>query len=387
MTDGPLHGIRIVDLSRVLAGPVCTQTLGDLGADVIKIEHPGRGDDTRGWGPPFLKDRDGNETTESAYYLSANRNKKSVTIDLGDEAQREQLHHLLQTADVLIENFKTGGLDKYGLSYAQLKNRYPKLVYCSITGFGHTGPMADEPGYDFIVQGLSGFMSLTGAIDRGPSKASVAIVDYITGQNAAIGILAALRARDTTGKGQHLDIALLDSALAMMTNIAQYALTSGQNPPRVGNAHTTIVPYNAFEASDGWIIVAVGNDTQFEKLCRFAGKPEWAADKRFETNAERVKHRDVLTSMLADLIRQKSRGHWISGLMAHGVPCGPVNSMLDALRMDQVKARQMVIDMDHPLSAEPIHLVGSPLKLSATPVTYRLSPPLAGQHNEEILKK
>jgi crotonobetainyl-CoA:carnitine CoA-transferase CaiB-like acyl-CoA transferase len=380
---GALNGLRIIDLTRVLAGPVCTQTLGDLGADVIKVEQPGKGDETRNWGPPFLKDENGNDTGESAYYLAANRNKRSVTIDLATES--EKIHALLANADVLIENFKAGGLEKYGLSYAQIKDRYPRLIYCSITGFGQNGPMADEPGYDFMIQGLSGFMSLSGPADGNPSKAAIAIVDYVTGQNAAVGILAALRARDTTGRGQHVDIALLDTSIAMMTNLAQYALTSGNNPPRVGNAHTTIVPYNAFAASDGWIILAIGNDGQFEKFCHFAGRPDIALDARFKTNIDRVRHRDTLTPLIAALIAEKSVNHWTSCLPDHGVPCGPVNSMLDALALDQVKARHMVIEMTHPLSTAPVRLVGSPLKLSENPVTYRHAPPTAGQHNDEVL--
>lgn len=379
-----LENIRVIDLSRVLAGPVATQILGDLGADVIKIERPGLGDDTRSWGPPFLKDAKGNDTSESAYYLSANRNKRSVALDLSRDEDRQKLHALLKNADVLIENFKVGSLEKLGFSYAQIKDLYPKLVYCSITGFGQTGPWASEPGYDFMIQGLCGFMSVTGAADGQPSKAGVAVVDYVTGLNAVIGVLAALRARETTGRGQHVDLALFDSGLAMMTNIAQYALTSGTNPPRVGNAHTTIVPYNAFEASDGWIILAVGNDHQFGKFCAFAGHPEWAADPRFAQNDDRVVNRDVLTPILAAVIREKPRNHWISGLVAQGVPCGPVNSMLDALKEDQVQARRMVIEMPHPLSPDPVRLVGSPLKLSATPVTYRFSPPIAGQHEKEV---
>jgi len=377
-----LKDIRVIDLSRVLAGPVCTQVLGDLGADVIKIEKPGTGDDTRNWGPPFLKDKNGRDTTESAYYLSANRNKRSVALDLSSDADREKLHTLLATADVLIENFKVGSLEKLGFSYGQLKTLYPKLVYCSITGFGHTGPLADEPGYDFMIQGLCGFMANTGPANGEPSKAGVAVVDYVTGQNAAIAILAALRARDKTGLGQHIDLALFDSGLAMMTNLAQYALTSGKNPPRVGNAHTTIMPYNAFEASEGWIILAIGNDGQFAKFCRFAGKPEWAADPRFAHNDDRVINRDALTPLIAGIIKSKPRDHWISGLVALGVPCGPVNSMLDALGMDQVQARRMVIDMPHPLSSDPVRLVGSPLKFSGTPVSYRFSPPTTAQHQD-----
>lgn len=375
---GPLKGLRVVDLSRVLAGPVCTQILGDLGADVIKVEKPGIGDDTRTWGPPFLED-----THESAYYLSANRNKRSVAIDIA--AEPEKLHQLLENADVFIENFRSGHLAEKGFGYEQLKTKYPKLIYCSITGFGQNGPMKDKPGYDFLIQGLSGFMANTGPIDGAPSKAGVAIVDYVTGLNAAIAIQAALLSRTKSGKGQHIDLALLDSALAMMTNIGQYALTSGKNPPRVGNAHTTIVPYNAFEASDGWIILTVGNDGQFQKFCHFAGAA-WDKDPRFARNEDRVINRDALTPLIADVIRQKPQNYWISGLIATGIPCGPVNSMLDALKLDQVQAREMVIDMAHPASAKPIQLIGSPFKFSDTKVNYRYAPPMCGQNNKDILK-
>ena len=374
-----LEGIRVIDLSRVLAGPVCTQMLGDLGAEIFKIERPGMGDDTRGWGPPFLKDDQGQDTTESAYYLSANRNKHSVTLDLTQDTDRARLHELLKDADVLIENFKIGSLEKLGFGYEQLKEKYPRLVYCSITGFGQYGPMASEPGYDFMIQGLSGFMATTGAPDGAPAKAGVAIVDYVTGMNATIGILAALRARELTGKGQMIDVALFDSSLAMMTNIAQYSLTSGKSPPRVGNAHTTIVPYNAFEASDGWIILTVGNDHQFEKFANFAGHPEWAKNPDYATNKQRVLNRDAITKLIADTIRKNTCKHWIDGLLAVDVPCGPILPMLDALNHPQAAARNMVIEMQHPLATTPIKLVGNPIKLSDTPVTYRNSPPRNGE--------
>lgn len=380
MKDGPLTGIKVIDLSRVLAGPVCTQMLGDLGADVIKIERPGVGDDTRLWGPPFLKDAKGNETQESAYYLCANRNKKSVTLDLSKPDDLSKLHSFLKDADILIENFKLGSLEKLGLGYEQLKNKYPRLIYCSITGFGQTGPMASEPGYDFMIQGLSGFMSVTGAKDGPPAKAGVAIVDYVTGQNATIGILAALRARAETGKGQMVDVALFDSSLAMMTNIASYTLTSGQNPPRVGNAHTTIVPYNAFEASDGWIIVTAGNDHQFKKFANFAGKPEWANDQRFQTNRARVLNRDVLTPLIEAVIKTKPCAYWIDGLLGVDVPCGPILSMLDALNHPQAHARDMVIEMPHKHGKA--KMVANPIKLSGTPATYRKAPPVNGEDNE-----
>lgn len=386
-----LQGIRVLDLSRVLAGPTATQILGDLGADVIKVEKPAiagqsGGDDTRGWGPPFLKDDQGRDTTESAYYLSANRNKRSIALDLANDKDREKIHTLLKDSDVLVENFKVGSLEKLGFGYEQLKARYPRLIYCSITGFGQDGPLAHEPGYDFMVQALSGFMATTGPVEGPPTKAGVAIVDYVTGLNATIAILAALRARDATGQGQRIDMALLDSAITMMGNLAQYALTSGTNPPRVGNAHTTIMPYNAFEASDGWIILAVGNDGQFKKFAARAGHPEWAEDERFSTNTNRVLHRDTLTPLIAAAIKTKTVSTWSADLPEHGVPCGPIHTMLDALALDQVKARNMIIEMQHPLAATPIKTVGSPLKLSATPVTYRHAPPILGQHQDEILK-
>jgi crotonobetainyl-CoA:carnitine CoA-transferase CaiB-like acyl-CoA transferase len=382
MKNGPLTGIKVIDLSRVLAGPVCTQMLGDLGADIIKIERPGVGDDTRLWGPPFLKDAAGKDTRESAYYLAANRNKKSVTLDLSKAEDLKKLHALLKDADILIENFKLGSLEKLGLGYAQLKTKYPRLVYCSITGFGQTGPMASEPGYDFMVQGLSGFMSVTGQKDGPPAKAGVAIVDYVTGQNAAIGILAALQARTQTGKGQMVDVALFDSSLAMMTNIASYALTSGKNPPRVGNAHTTIVPYNTFEAADGWIIIAVGNDHQFEKFAQFAGRPEWAGDARFKANSARVLNRDILTNEICALVKTKPCAYWIDGLLGVDVPCGPILTMLEALNHPQAVARNMVIEMPHKHGTA--RMVANPIKLSDTPVTYRKAPPFNGEDNEGV---
>lgn len=377
IAKGPLAGLKVVDLTRVLAGPICTQILGDLGADVVKIERTGAGDDTRSWGPPFLQDRQGQDTAESAYYLCANRNKTGIALDLSDDADRARLHALLENADVLIENFRVGSLEKLGLGYADLKDRYPRLIYCSITGFGRDGPLASEPGYDFMIQGLSGFMSVTGSTGGPPAKAGVAIVDYVTGLNAAIAIQAALHARTQSGRGQFIDLALYDSALAMMTNIAQYTLTSGHNPPRVGNAHTTIVPYNAFEAADGWVILAVGNDTQFARFCAFAGHPEWAADARFATNRARVENREILTSLIAACIKTHPREYWIAGLLDVDVPCGPIHTMLEALQHEQTRARGMVIEMEHPLTDAPVKLVGSPYKFSETKVAYRLAPPIA----------
>lgn len=380
-----LDGIRVTDLSRVLAGPSCTQILGDLGAEIIKIEKPGEGDDTRGWGPPYLKDKDGQDTTESAYYLSCNRNKKSLAVDIKQKDGQEIIHQLLEKSDILIENFKTGGLAKYGLDYESVKARHPHIIYCSITGFGQNGPLSSEPGYDFIAQGMSGLMSITGEPDGEPIKVGVALSDIMTGLNATIGILAALNHRQTSGKGQHVDVALLDCSLAAMTNIAQYYLTSGQLAPRLGNAHSAIVPYQVFETQDGHIILAVGNNSQFQRLCDFLGKPEWATDPKFASNSARVTGRAELVPMIAAEIVKETSGYWISGLADIDVPCGPVNTMSQTFDMEQIKARNMKIDMPHPLSAEPVSLVGSPIKMSDTPPSYNLPPPPCGAHTDSVL--
>ena len=381
-----LHGLRILDLSRVLAGPFCTQILGDLGADVIKIERPGAGDDTRYWGPPFLKDANGQDTAESAYYLSANRNKKSVAIDISKPEGQKLIHQLLEHSDVLIENFKVGGLEKYGLGYEDLKDKYPKLVYCAISGFGQNGPLAKEPGYDFLAQAMAGLMACTGAPGDEPMKVGVALSDIITGLFAAIGILASLRSRDETGKGQMVDLSLIDCTLASLTNIAQYYLTSGRTAPRLGNAHSTIVPYQAFEASDGHIILSIGNDGQFARFCDLAGKPEWAADEKFQTNSARVKHRGELVPQIEALIKTKTIDAWIALCRDHNVPCGPVNTMDRVFEEKQVQARDMKIQMEHALASAPIDLVGSPLKLTETPVEYNDAPPFLGQHTKEVLE-
>lgn len=380
-----LENIRILDLSRVLAGPFCTQMLGDLGAEIIKIEKPFAGDDTRQWGPPFLKDAEGNDTAESAYYLSINRNKKSVAIDIKTPEGQKLIKDLIGKCDILIENFKVGGLDQYGLGYEQLQSEFPGLIYCAITGFGQTGPLSGEPGYDFIAQGMAGLMSCTGGKDQPPTKVGVALSDILTGMNAAIGILAALHAREKTGKGQMIDVALTDCTLASLTNIAQYYLTSGQNAPRVGNAHSTIVPYQAFEAQDGYVIIAIGNNDQFKRFCAFAGKPEWASDERFSKNAARVRNREVLVPLIADLIQKQSMAYWIDGLRGVEVPCGPVNTMDKVFTEKQIQSRDMQIEMNH--LHGPVNLVGSPLKLSETPVSYQNAPPVCGQHTKEILQK
>ncbi len=381
-----LGDIRILDLSRVLAGPFCTQMLGDLGAEVIKIEKPGAGDDTRYWGPPFVQDRDGKDTSESAYYLSCNRNKKSVAIDIKTQEGQALIHQMLEHCDVLIENFKVGGLEKFGLSYDQIKDQHPHIIYCAITGFGQNGPMAEEPGYDFLAQGMAGLMACTGDADQPPMKVGVALSDVMTGMNAATGILAALHARQKTGKGQMIDLALIDCTLASLTNIAQYYLTSGRIAPRLGNAHSTIVPYNAFEAADGHIILAVGNDAQFVRFCAFANRPEWSQDERFSRNSERIKYRETLVPLIAELIKTHTMEHWIKGLQKADVPCGPVNTMDKVFDNPQVQAREMKISMGHTLSGHAVELVGSPLKLSETPVQYNYAPPHLGQHTKEVLE-
>lgn len=384
---GALSGLRVLDLSRILAGPYCTQILGDLGADVIKIEKPFAGDDTRFWGPPFLKDADGNDTGESAYYLSINRNKSSAAIDISHPKGQDVLRRLIAQSDVMIENFKAGGLQKYGLGYPQLRETHPRLIYCSITGFGQEGPLAHEPGYDFLAQAMSGLMASTGEPDAPPMKTGVAVSDILTGLNAAIGILAALQAREKTGRGQVIDVALTDCTLSAMTNLAQYYLTSGKPAPRLGNAHSTIVPYQAFAAADGHLIVAVGNDAQFRRFCEAVDRPQWAADPRYRKNTDRVAHRDSLVPLIADIMRGQTIDNWLEILRGADVPCGPVNTMDRVFAMDQTKARSMEIAMEHDLAATPVKLTGSPLKFSATPVQYGRAPPYLGQHTRVVLEK
>jgi crotonobetainyl-CoA:carnitine CoA-transferase CaiB-like acyl-CoA transferase len=387
--NGPLSHIRVLDLSRILAGPFCTQALGDLGADVIKIEKPGPngtgGDDTRAWGPPFLKDAGGKDTGESAYYLSANRNKRSVSIDIATPEGQQLVDSLLGQCDVLIENFKVGALDKYNLGYDAVHARHPRLVYCSITGFGQTGPMKDEPGYDFLAQAMGGLMAITGAPGGEPMKAGVALSDVMTGLYAAIGILAALQHRDRTGIGQRVDLSLLDTTVSAMVNIAQYYLTSGTPAPRLGNAHSTIVPYQVFATEDGYVILAVGNDVQFRRLCAAIGET-WCDDARFAANRDRVRNRDALVALMEPVLKRRTTAWWVAAMSKANVPAGPVNTMDQVFAMEQIRARAMEIAMPHSLTTSPVHLVGSPLKLSETPVTYRHAPPIAGQHSETVLR-
>ena len=385
-----LAGVRVLDLSRVLAGPWCTQTLADLGADVIKIERPGSGDDTRAWGPPYLKDAQGQDTSEAAYFLGANRNKRSLAVDLSRPEGQAIVRKLAGQVDVLVENFKVGDLARYGLDAQSLLAEHPGLVICSITGFGQTGPYAERAGYDYAVQGMGGLMSVTGERDDlpggGPQKVGVAVADLFTGMYATVAILAALRHRDATGQGQVIDMALLDTQLAMLANLGSNYLCSGKAPGRMGNAHQNIVPYQVFEASDGHLILAVGNDRQFAKFCEIAGHPAWASDPRFATNAERVRHRGTLVPLLEDAIRQRPRNDWLAALEAAKVPCGSINSIGEALDDPQAQARGAVVAMPHPLTPD-LRLIASPMKLSATPVAYRHPPPLLGQHSDELLRE
>jgi crotonobetainyl-CoA:carnitine CoA-transferase CaiB-like acyl-CoA transferase len=381
-----LSGLRIFDITRVLAGPSCTQIFGDLGADVIKIERPGVGDDTRKWGPPFLKDASGADTTESAYFLSANRSKRSLALDFTTPKGAALARRMIAKCDILTENFKVGSLKKCGLDYASLKPDFPRLVYCSITGFGQTGPYAERAGYDFVVQGMGGIMSLTGDPQGDPVKVAVGVADLMCGTYAAIGILSALRHRDATGEGQHVDMALLDTQVAWMSYLAQYALIAGVNPPRLGNSHPTIVPYDVFASSDGYLILAVGNDGQFQRFCDFAGRPDLAADPRFAASGDRIKNRAIITPLLAELLATKPTAHWVEGLEARAVPCGPVNDMTQVFADPHVQSRGMVTTLPHDLAGgAPVPFVASPIKMSETPPAYRLPPPTLGQHTDDVL--
>ncbi|CAL94540.1 CaiB/BaiF CoA transferase family protein [Azoarcus olearius] len=385
---GALSHIRVLDLSRILAGPWAGQLLADLGADVIKVERPGAGDDTRGWGPPFLKDEQGENTPVAAYYLCANRNKRSITIDITRPEGQALVKQLAAESDVVLENFKLGGLAQYGLDYAALKAINPRLIYCSITGFGQDGPYAPRAGYDFLIQGLGGLMSLTGRPDDeeggGPMKVGVALTDILTGLYATNAVLAALAWREKSGEGQFIDLALLDVQIACLANQAMNYLTTGQNPKRLGNAHPNIVPYQDFPTADGYMILAIGNDGQFARFCTEAGAPELAADPRYATNKARVENRNTLIPALKRLTIERSTADWVAALEALAVPCGPINTLADVFADPQVQARGLKVTMPHPLAGE-VPLVANPLRLSATPVEYRNPPPLLGQHTEQIL--
>ncbi|MDH2053586.1 CaiB/BaiF CoA transferase family protein [Achromobacter marplatensis] len=390
MTRPPaLDGIRVLDLSRILAGPWCTQNLADLGADVIKIERPHVGDDTRAWGPPYLKDGDGRDTSESAYYLSANRNKRSVEADMATPEGAALIRELAAASDILVENFKVGGLAKYGLDYDSLKAINPRLIYCSVTGFGQDGPFAQRPGYDFMIQGMGGLMSITGERDDlpggGPQKAGVAVTDIVTGMYATVAILAALQERHRSGLGQHLDIALLDSHVALLANQNSNYFNSGVAPTRAGNAHQNVVPYQVFAASDGHLIVATGNESQYRAYCRAIGAPELGDDPRFATNRLRVTNRETLIGILTAIMLEGRRDDWIAKLEAVGVPCGPINNIAQAFAHPQTQARQLRRDLPHPAGGT-APVTASPLRFSASPVVYRRAPPMLGEHTEEVLR-
>ncbi len=384
-----LGHIRVLDLSRVLAGPWCSQNLADLGADVIKIERPGSGDDTRAWGPPYARDADGRDTTEAAYYLAANRGKRSVTIDIASAEGQALLRELVLHCDVVLENYKVGQLKRYGLDYESLKAIKPDLVYCSVTGFGQDGPYAHRAGYDFLIQGMGGLMSVTGERDDlpggGPQKAGVALTDLMTGMYATIAIMAALTHRDRSGEGQYIDMALLDVQVAMLANMGSNYLNSGKSPKRWGNAHPNIVPYQTFQCADGYIIVATGNDGQYQKFVEAGGRGDLAFDERYATNPLRVKNRDELVPLLAEMVLTQTRDFWIEKLESVGVPCGPINNLDDVYKNPQVLARELVMEVPHPTAGK-VKLVRSPMQFSVKPTDNAVAPPLLGQHTTEILR-
>tara|TARA_R110002033_G_scaffold87974_2_gene138073 strand:- start:2029 stop:3231 length:1203 start_codon:yes stop_codon:yes gene_type:complete len=385
---GALTGLKVLDLSRVLAGPWAGQMLADLGADVVKVERPEVGDDTRAWGPPYLRDADGRDTSEAAYFLSANRNKRSITIDFTQAEGQQQVRELVAEADVLIENFKVGGLAAYGLDYVSLQQLNPRLIYCSITGFGQTGPYAKRAGYDFMIQAMGGLMSVTGKAageeGAGPVKVGVALTDILTGLYASNAVLAALAERERSGQGQYIDLALLDVQVACLGNQALNYLTTGVPPQRLGNAHPNIVPYQDFPTADGDFILTVGNDGQFRRFCEVAGHPEWASDARFASNAQRVAHRAELIPLIRQATVFRTTAEWIIALERAGVPCGPINDLAQVFADEQIKARGVQITLPHALSGE-VALVANPIRLSRTPVEYRTAPPMLGEHSAEVL--
>ena len=387
---GPLSHIRVLDLSRVLAGPWAGQNLADLGAEVIKVERPKTGDDSRAYGPPWMKDAAGKETSEAAYFMAANRGKKSITVNLNHPEGQRLVRELAAKCEVLIENYKVGDLDRYGLGYADLAKLIPGLVYCSVTGFGQTGPYREKPGYDFMAQGMAGLMSITGEPEGvpggGPMRVGVPVIDIFTGMYATIAICAALAHRAVTGLGQHLDVALLDSCMALLANQGMSYLATGETPKRIGNTHPTIVPYQVFPTADGAIILACGNDNLFAKFCAVAKREELLADERFAKNANRVKHRATLVPILEDIFRRRGTEAWVEALEAAGVPCGPINTVAQAFANPQVQARGMQIRLPHPLAGQ-VPLMGSPMKFSGTPIEHKLPPPVLGQHADEILEQ
>jgi crotonobetainyl-CoA:carnitine CoA-transferase CaiB-like acyl-CoA transferase len=387
---GPLSHIRVLDLSRVLAGPWAGQNMADLGAEVIKVERPKTGDDSRAYGPPWMKDEQGKETSEAAYFMAANRGKKSITVNLTHPEGQALIRELAAKCDVLIENYKVGDLDRYGLGYKDLSKINPGLVYCSVTGFGQTGPFREKPGYDFMAQGMAGLMSVTGIPDGepggGPMRVGVPVIDIFTGMYATIGINAALANRAVTGLGQHVDVALLDSCIALLANQGMTYLSTGESPQRLGNTHPSIVPYQVFPTSDGSVILACGNDNLFAKFCAAAHREDLPQDERFTKNANRVKHRATLVPVLEDIFKQRSTEDWVNALETAGVPCGPINTVAQAFANPQVQSRGMQIQLPHPLAGQ-VPLMGSPMKFSGTPIEHKLPPPVLGQHAEEILEQ
>jgi len=382
---GPLEGIRVFDLTRILAGPSCTQMLADLGADVIKIERAGAGDDTRKFAPPFITDEAGEDTSESAYFCAANRNKRSVTLDIAKPEGQALAKKLIASSHVLVENFKTGGLAKYGLGYDDLKDEFPGLIYCSITGFGQTGPYALRPGYDVLIQAMSGMMSVTGEPDGEPMKSAIPVADLMAGMYAGVAINAAIRHLERTGEGQQIDIGMLDVMVAFSTVQGMNYLATGTVPKRLGNAHPNIVPYQAFKTADGDMILAVGNDSQFQRFCAVAGKPELAEDPRFATNGQRLANRDVIVPIVQDLIAAKPTQFWLDALEENSISGGPINKLDQVFADPHVQARGMRIEMDHPVTGAKVPLINSPMKLSGTPTEARMAPPTLGQHTDEVL--
>jgi crotonobetainyl-CoA:carnitine CoA-transferase CaiB-like acyl-CoA transferase len=386
--NGPLDGLKVFDLTRVLAGPHCTQLLGDLGAEVIKVERPGSGDDTRGFAPPFQRDDKGEDTSESAYYTGANRNKRSITIDIGTPEGQALAKKLMADCDILVENFKVGTLERYGLGYEQLKVDFPRLIYCSITGFGQTGPYAPRPGYDGLIQAMGGVMSLTGVPDGEPMKVAVPICDLMAGMYASVGILAAVRHQAATGEGQFIDIGMLDTHVGWLANQGMNYLATGENPKRIGNQHPNILPYQVMTTSDGYIVLSVGNDPTFERFCKLAECEELLEDERFQTNAARVSNRDHVTETLNEITKKKPSDWWLENLEKEKIGSGPINNLEEVFADPHVIAREMVIEMDHPATgSKPMKLIANPIKLSVTPPTYRKPPPLLGQHTDEVLQE
>ena len=384
--NNSLEGIKVLDLTRVLAGPYCTQMLGDLGADIIKVERPVGGDDTRGFAPPFVKNDIGEDTDLSAYYCGANRNKRSITINLSEKDGQDLIKKLLVDCDILVENFKTGTLEKYGLGYKDLKSDFPKLIYCSITGFGQTGPYAARPGYDGLIQAMGGVMSLTGDPDGEPTKVGVPIGDLMAGMFASVGILAAVRHQIKTGEGQFIDIGMLDTHVAWLANQGMNYLSTNENPARLGNQHPNIVPYQVMPTSDGYIVLSIGNDPTFERFCKLAGEDQLIDDPKFKTNADRVSNRDFVTNTLNEVTKKHSSEWWLAELEKQKIGCGPINTLSEVFADPHVKAREMLIEMEHQTTGKaPLKLIANPIKMEQTPPSYRNPPPLLGEHTNQIL--